>query len=140
MKPIRYSLVLLITLAILSDFAHAQNIIGVWKTVDASDAVGRQQKGVVFRKDGTGEFISPTTSDISEEWRKLLETITAGSTNMKFNYTLASGVVAITVTHYGGLPVSSSNTVQWKAENLSANKLKLSAEDSSGKWIVFEKI
>ena len=125
----------------LAASCYAQSFVGVWRTIDASDEVGKQQKGVVFRSDGTGEFISPTaTTDTSEEWKKLLETATAGSTNMKFKYTFSDGVAAITITHFGGLAVSKSNTIYWRVHNLAGRQMKLTAEDGSGKWVQFVRI
>jgi hypothetical protein len=135
---------LLVFLAIpgLTTTLYAQDIWGVWRTIDASDEEGKRQGGVVFRDDNTGEFFSPiltTSGKNAEEIIKLLETATAASSNLKFKYTYENSTVSIIITHVGNLTVSSSKAVAWKAA-ISGRNLKLSAQDGSGKWISLTKI
>jgi hypothetical protein len=140
---IGYHLVMLLfTVASFSTVADAQDIRGIWRTIDASDEEGRRQGGIVFRTNGTGEFLSPTffvDGPKGEEWTKLIETATKGSSNMMFTYSIEAAIVSIEVTHFGGMPVSNSNIIKWKAE-MSGRELKLSAQDGSGKWITLNKI
>lgn len=116
---------------------NPEEIVGVWRTVDASDAEGREQGGIVFRRDGTGAFLSAKWRASETEMRAIFNSPGTGAEDIGFEYSSQNDIVTTRITSFRGLRVS-SQPKQWLLE-LNSNQLKMRAQDGSGKWISFTK-
>lgn len=113
---------------------HA-GLVGVWKTVDASSDEGRQQGGIAFRSDGTGEFFSatfvwPATSIFVETG---LIPSTSQSADVIFSYSVAGQELTTQMNELAGMP-GESPPVAWTIE-WPAGQLKLSRKEDVSIWI-----
>lgn len=140
MKIARLATVYVALFSIPAAFAVTQEeVLGLWRTASSSHE-GAKPSGAVFRKDGTGEFISPNVqAQASKEMRDMLEKVTQGSTNQQFTYRVNGGTLELEVVAFGGVPVIRQDPTRFDVQR-TGNILKLIFAKDTSRWLLLEKL
>ena len=115
----------------------ATDIIGVWRTVDASSEEGKAQGGIVFLDTGKGAMLAATFS-ADDAASLLLGLPENGVAEILFDYTVDNNTVSLTVTKFGNMETSNQAPWVWLA-SFDGARLRLDSTDGTGKWILLER-
>ena len=139
---------LLIGLAVVTaNTATANELVGVWLTVDASDSEGKRQGGIYFRSDMTGGMIKATYNvridNPDPEAREILGQLLdiakipkEGIADMTFTYQVDRSIVIIDIRTFKGI-VASGPQQRWTFRK-EGERLRLTQDANPGRWILLE--
>jgi len=114
-------------------------LIGIWRTVDSSHTAAIP-KAAIFRKDGTGAFLSPDVQLEGDAFLKdAANRINDGNTDQAFKYSMEQGELVVNMTHFGRIPVSPGQPPARFALDREGTEIKLTILPARSHWLKLKK-